>query len=239
MTGAEELLRCRRADFCSRDGVYSIMHMLDDCSRRGTELTRTERARGSATLMLVSRWSLLGRRRHRRRMTDKVSGCDSGLTALLSPLCAETDPLSLSPTAEKAARSYQTAMEDMHIAKNQFLIDTDTANVAKARLYNSDLPSLHDDFQLLSASTINQLVDLLRKLCTTQRESLTRLQGSVDLSEQAVSSIDVHRDQELFVTMHSASKLGGWEVPPDLGFEECPVWHDTASWERSARENLG
>lgn len=115
----------------------------------------------------------------------------------------------------------------MNIAKDQFLIDTDTANVHKQRLYSSDLPSLHDDFQLLSASTVNQLLHLLRTLCGVQRESLARLQGSVDLSEQAVNSIDVYRDQEMFVTMHSASKLGGWEIPPDLGFEECPVWHDT------------
>lgn len=130
--------------------------------------------------------------------------------------------------AEKATKSYHLAEEDMNIAKNQFLIDTDTANVHKQRLYSSDLPSLHDDFQLLSASTVNQLVHLLRTLCGVQRDSLTRLQGSVDLSEQAVNSIDVYRDQEMFVTMHSASKLGGWEIPPDLGFEECPVWHDTA-----------
>lgn len=120
-------------------------------------------------------------------------------------------------------------MEDMEIAKNQFLLDTDSANVAKTRLYNSDLPSLHDDFQLLGASTVNQLVHLLKTLCGVQRESLGRLQSSVDVAEQAVQTIDVERDQELFVTMHSAEKLGGWEVPPDLGFEECPVWHDTVS----------
>lgn len=118
-------------------------------------------------------------------------------------------------------------MEDMEIAKNQLLLDTDSANVAKTRLYNSDLPSLHDDFQILGASTVNQLVALMKTLCGVQRESLGRLMGSVDVAEQAVGTVDVERDQELFVTMHSAEKLGGWEVPPDLGFEECPVWHDT------------
>ncbi|ORY56789.1 hypothetical protein BCR35DRAFT_309722 [Leucosporidium creatinivorum] len=128
---------------------------------------------------------------------------------------------------EKATRSYQLAVEDMEIAKNQFLLSTSLANVSKTRLYNSDLPSLHDDFQLLGASTVNQFVHLLKVLCTVQRESLGRLNQSVDISEGAVEGIQVERDQEMFVTMHSAEKLGGWEVPPDLGFEECPVWHDT------------
>ena len=115
----------------------------------------------------------------------------------------------------------------MHIAKNQFLISTETVNAAKARLYTSDLPALHDEYQLLGASTVNQLIHLMRILCSAQRDSLTKLQGSVDLSEQAVDSIDVRRDQEMFVTMHSASKLAGYQMPSDLGFEECPVWHDT------------
>lgn len=117
----------------------------------------------------------------------------------------------------------------MHIAKNQFLLDTSLANVAKQRLYTEDLPSLHDNYQLLGASTITQLVDLLRVLCSVQRDSLGKLQQSVEITEQAVGGIDVRRDQEGFVTLHSATKLAGYEMPPDLGFEECPVWHDTVS----------
>jgi hypothetical protein len=115
----------------------------------------------------------------------------------------------------------------MHIAKNQFLLDTDVANVAKARLYNSDLPALHDDFQLLEASSVAQLVHLLGTFVGVQRDSLGTLLESVGIAESAVGTIDIEKDQALFAGQHSAAKLAAWELPRDVAFEECPVWHDT------------
>ncbi|KAK4056390.1 Protein BZZ1 [Microbotryomycetes sp. JL221] len=129
--------------------------------------------------------------------------------------------------ADKAERVYQSAHEEMERQKDQFLIDTDRCNVAKRRLYEVDLPAVHDDFQMLSASTVKQFAHLTTTFCTVQRESLTRLQRSVDQAEQVTSTIDVDRDQLAFVSSHSASKLASWELPADLHFEECPVWHDT------------
>ncbi|KAM0789766.1 hypothetical protein ACM66B_006619 [Microbotryomycetes sp. NB124-2] len=129
--------------------------------------------------------------------------------------------------AEKAERSYQAAHEEMERLKDQFLIDTDRCNVAKRRLYEVDMPAVHDDYQMLSASTVRKFTNLTTILCGVQRESLGRLQQSVDQAERVTATIDVERDQLAFVNAHSASKLASWELPADVQFEECPVWHDT------------
>ncbi|KAK4051567.1 Protein BZZ1 [Microbotryomycetes sp. JL201] len=130
-------------------------------------------------------------------------------------------------SADKAERTYQAAHEEMERLKDQFLIDTDRCNVAKRRLYEVDLPAVHDDYQMLSASTVRKFAHLTSVFCGVQRESLARLQQSVDQAESVGSTIDVDRDQLVFVNAHSASKLASWELPADVHFEECPVWHDT------------
>lgn len=156
--------------------------------------------------------------------------------------------------AEKADRAWELAQEDMLIAKNTFvrpadqrrpprgslltprllltwqLLATQTANTAKTRRFATDLPALHDDFQLLESSTILQLVQLLTKYAAVDKDSLARQVQLVDQTEAAVATIDVEADQAAFMNLYSAQKLQGWEVPRDLGFEECPTWHDTVSW---------
>lgn len=154
--------------------------------------------------------------------TRYFEACDSLETARQKKTQAKDERQS-----EKANKIYQTALEDMNITKNQFLLDTDSANHAKHRLYTIDLPSAHDDLQLLEASAVHQFVYLMGKYVEIQRGSLERLLDSVRLTEGAVKTIDVGRDQEGFVVEHSASKLAGWELPRDLEFEECPAWHDT------------
>jgi hypothetical protein len=121
-------------------------------------------------------------------------------------------------------------MEDMLIAKNQYIIDTDTANVAKRRLYSQDLPAVHDDYQMLERSTVNALVAFLVTMTDVQQQHLDELVQGVRAKVDATQLIDIERDQQAFLTMHSGMKLGGWEMPPDLFFEECPVWHDTVRW---------
>lgn len=115
----------------------------------------------------------------------------------------------------------------MERQKDQFLIDTDRYNVVQKRLYDTDLPAAHDDFQMLSRSTVRQFVDLSHAFCAVQKESLERLQQGVDQESEAVATINVDADQAAFVNMYSASKLASWQLPASLHFEECPVWHDT------------
>ncbi|KAI5481812.1 hypothetical protein MNV49_000089 [Pseudohyphozyma bogoriensis] len=129
---------------------------------------------------------------------------------------------------EKATRAYEMAMDDMLVSKNAYLLHLDVANVAKGRLYNTDLPALHDDFQLLEASSITQLVFILDKLTQVMRHSLGRLGDNVGIIETAVRAVDVDADQASFVEAHSAGKLASWEVPRDTEFEPSPIWNDTA-----------
>ncbi|GAA5908077.1 hypothetical protein JCM5296_002221 [Sporobolomyces johnsonii] len=128
---------------------------------------------------------------------------------------------------EKASRAYDAAMSDMLLAKNQYLLDLDAANVAKERLYNVHLPALHDDYQLLEQSATLQFVKLVERMVEVQRASLERLMASVGKAKEQIGTVQVERDQQAFVEKYSPTKLAAWEVPPDAVFEECPVWHDT------------
>lgn len=128
---------------------------------------------------------------------------------------------------DKATKAYDLAVENMEIAKDQFLLDTDVANVAKSRLYNTDLPALHDDFQLLEASSVSQLVSLVLKGVDLERDTLNKLMVNVGKAEEAMRSINIDADQTTFAGTYSGEKLTTWQLPRDLEFEVCPVWHDT------------
>ena len=90
-----------------------------------------------------------------------------------------------------------------------------------------DLPAVHDDYQLLERSTVNALIALLVTMTDVQQQHLDELVQGVRAKVEATQLINIEQDQQAFLTMHSGMKLGGWEAPPDLHFEECPVWHDT------------
>lgn len=132
-------------------------------------------------------------------------------------------------TEEKATRQFDLAMVDMLVAKNQFLLDSDIANVAKSRLYNSDLPALQDDLQLIETASVNQLVFLLGRFTAIERASLKKRLEGLERAEVARMSIDVEEDQRNFVQSYSAAKMDAWELPRDLEFSESSVWHDTVS----------
>ncbi|CDR48774.1 RHTO0S20e01112g1_1 [Rhodotorula toruloides] len=128
---------------------------------------------------------------------------------------------------EKATRAYEQAYEEMLLAKDQYLLDIDMANVAKQRIYEVHLPMLHDEFQSLEASGIRQLEDLLGRLLAIQQESGEKFLQAVGKAKDVLSVVDVEADQQKFVDQHSATLTAAYEHPVDLIFEECPVWHDT------------
>ncbi|BGP20705.1 Protein BZZ1 [Rhodosporidiobolus nylandii] len=128
---------------------------------------------------------------------------------------------------DKAARAYDAAYEDMELAKAQYLLDLDAANVAKTRLYDFHLPAVQDDYQLLEASAVRQLTTLMERMVQLQRESGERVLQSVEQARASVTTVDVERDQAEWVGRLEPTILQAFEKPPDLVFEESPVWHDT------------
>ena len=130
---------------------------------------------------------------------------------------------------DKASRVYDAAYSEMLLAKDQYLVDLDGANVAKQRIYSVHLPHLIDEYQSLEASAVNQLEDLLGRMLEIQTESGQKVLQAVDKAKQALATIDVGADQQAFVTQHATTLMAAYEHPPDLLFEECPVWHDTVS----------
>jgi hypothetical protein len=115
----------------------------------------------------------------------------------------------------------------MELAKDQYLLDLSSANAAKSRLYDIELPALEDEFQALESSSIKSLLGLLEKMAALQRESTERVAKSIEEAARALTEVQIERDQEEWVRRHEATVLGAFEAPPDLGFEESAVWHDT------------
>lgn len=130
---------------------------------------------------------------------------------------------------DKASRAYDAAYSEMLLAKDQYLVDLDGANVAKQRIYAVHLPHLIDEYQQLEASAVKQLEDLLGRMLEIQTESEQKVLRAVETAKQVLSGIDVEADQQAFVAQHAGTLMAAYEHPPDLLFEECPVWHDTAS----------
>ena len=102
------------------------------------------------------------------------------------------------------------------------------ANVAKARLYNVDAPAVHDFYQIIEASTISYLVHVLLTFTSIQSASLAKLSDTNAMAERAIQGVDIAQDQQEFVEAHN-NKLASWDLPNDLEFEECGVWHDSVS----------
>lgn len=129
--------------------------------------------------------------------------------------------------SDKAQRAYDAAHDDMLLAKDQYLLDLDAANVAKRRVYEVHLPALHDEFQLLEASAVRQLEGLIARMVTLQQESSERTRACIQKAQDALQLVDVEADQQAFVDAHSRTLTAAYEHPPDLAFEESPVWHDS------------
>ncbi|BGP35818.1 Protein BZZ1 [Rhodotorula toruloides] len=129
-------------------------------------------------------------------------------------------------TSAKEGRDTEKATRAL-LAKDQYLLDIDMANVAKQRIYEVHLPMLHDEFQSLEASGIRQLEDLLGRLLAIEQESGEKFLQAVGKAKDVLSVVNVEADQQKFVDQHSATLTAAYEHPIDLVFEECPVWHDT------------
>lgn len=130
---------------------------------------------------------------------------------------------------DKASRAYDAACAEMLLAKDQYLVDLDVANMAKRRVYEVHLPHLIDEFQQLEASGVKQLEDLVGRMLEIQADSGRKVLQAVEKAKEALALVNVAHDQQRFVDLHATTLTAAYEHPPDLVFEECPVWHDTVS----------
>jgi predicted RNase H-related nuclease YkuK (DUF458 family) len=119
----------------------------------------------------------------------------------------------------------------MEIAKDVYLLETELSNLHKARLYNTDLPSVMSDFQVLESSTISHITALLEKSLLLEKETLGNLTKGVIDAETIIQSVDITADQSSFVTLSGGQRLQeSFTLPPDLEWEESSVWHDTDTY---------
>lgn len=129
---------------------------------------------------------------------------------------------------EKAHKAYDQATLEMEIAKNQFLLDNDLANVAKSRLYGEDLPAVMGDFQTLESSAISHAAHLLSTSLVLAKDIFFKLMSGVTDSLSVVGDVDAGVDQRMFVEASGGRGLRErFELPRDLTWEESSVWHDT------------
>lgn len=129
---------------------------------------------------------------------------------------------------DKANKIFEQAQVDMEIAKNQLLLDTELANLAKRHLYSEDLPSAMSDFQQLERSSLSHSSNLITAALGLLKTNCATLDQGVEEALAVMTRIDVDADQRTFIEACGGRALvDRWELPKDLEFEESPVWHDT------------
>ncbi|KDE07182.1 hypothetical protein MVLG_02582 [Microbotryum lychnidis-dioicae p1A1 Lamole] len=132
---------------------------------------------------------------------------------------------------DKYEKAYFVALEEMGIAKDRYLLDTQLANEANERLYKVDLPALHDGFQRIERVALEAFKANLLDVVEVERASLRTIEANLDNAKTVVEEIRADQEQTRFVERHQRDRSLGWELPPLLKWEECPIWHDTDAFD--------
>ncbi|THH27874.1 hypothetical protein EUX98_g6316 [Antrodiella citrinella] len=125
--------------------------------------------------------------------------------------------------AERAAKQYEQQQADMHNSKNIYLIGTAVANSVKAKFYDSDLPSLEDQFQELQTDLLIKFTKIMVHAQALESSHLDNLKSRVAAAETAFNAIAPLQDQNIFIDHNIRSFF----APPDFVFEPCGVYYDT------------
>ncbi|KZV84524.1 hypothetical protein EXIGLDRAFT_287839 [Exidia glandulosa HHB12029] len=107
--------------------------------------------------------------------------------------------------------------------KNTYVVATEVSNTVKQKFYESDLPRLEDQFQLLQGRLINQLVTVIDRSEGIHLHHLEALRGRHTQVQEALKTVDTAADQALFIEFNRRP----FAIPAPLQFEPCPDFYDT------------
>lgn len=126
--------------------------------------------------------------------------------------------------SQKHNRQLQMSMADMNNMKNSYLIAIDASNAHKKKYYHEDIPDLLNTFQDLNEIRVQKLNVIWQKATQLEQSCLIRQGGHLGASIEAIGRNQPTLDTSMFI-QHNVSNFN---EPAAFGFEECPIWHDTA-----------
>ncbi|SCV74521.1 BQ2448_7550 [Microbotryum intermedium] len=185
----------------------------------GLRLEKGRKKQEAFATKLVSERDQTFSNRDKSRSTY-FTACENLETARIKKGSGKSNP-------DKYEKAYTTALEEMGIAKDRYLLDTQLANEANERLYKVDLPALHDGFQRIEKVALEAFKTDLLDAVQVERTYLKSIEANLDHAQHVVTQIQGDQEQARFVERHQSDRSRGWELPPPLKWEECPIWHDT------------
>ncbi|CAE6404304.1 unnamed protein product [Rhizoctonia solani] len=126
--------------------------------------------------------------------------------------------------ADRAAKHLEQQKVEMQNRKNAYLIQIATANGAKDRFYDHELPLLEDQFQAHHANTMRRMTRLLLHSQALHESHLESVRRSVANTQAALNAVDPLQDQKLYASFNRRP----FSKPEDWGFEPCDRYYDTA-----------
>jgi hypothetical protein len=115
--------------------------------------------------------------------------------------------------------------QEMHIAKNNYILALNVANSFKKKYYNSDMVTLMDQLEEQAIIRVNHLKDIINNYLRLEANVLTDSQSHLDKILISVSKISVEEDNALFVKTHKGAEP--WQEPFDFKFESSLIFKDT------------
>ena len=122
----------------------------------------------------------------------------------------------------KAQSAYQQQLFEMNNAKNSYIIAINVTNKQKEKYYHEYVPEAMDSLQDLHefrTTRVNHLWTLATQL---EGDMLRQSDGMMQRQGAEILRNLPHMDSMMYI-QHN---MGGFNEPPDKGFEPSPVWHD-------------
>ncbi|KAJ8080417.1 Protein BZZ1 [Marasmius tenuissimus] len=125
--------------------------------------------------------------------------------------------------AERATRQAEQQRNEMLNSKNVYIISTASANAAKSKYFDVDIPELENRLQVLQARLVSRFTKVLSHAQALQMGHLDGVKGRLSALENALAQVDPSNDQAIFIDFNVRS----FSAPSDWGFEPCHNFYDT------------
>lgn len=115
-----------------------------------------------------------------------------------------------------------TALTEMRIAKNDYVLAIRASNDAKRCLYRDALPRWSGELQDVHASTVTRVTELLAHSASIDAAAELQLARLARQAYDNYQAIEVAQDQDLFAQWNARK---GWKAPVDAIWEPCPGYY--------------
>ncbi|XJO71715.1 hypothetical protein BDV3_001184 [Batrachochytrium dendrobatidis] len=123
---------------------------------------------------------------------------------------------------EKLKRAWHQEILDMNNAKNLYLLAIKSANAAKAKHYEQDIPELLDGMRDLGRLVVLSVKQIWQKYMTLREETTEASLSDIHATQNVVAAINPVCDSRVY----DATRQKSIPRPPDFVFMPCSFWID-------------